>query len=310
LTPVPVPKLPQVEALTSESDQGPVTVAASETAVASTRDCPVCGAHGEEIPQYKRVGLACCDDCGLIFQSITPADARDAYVNGEYIARHVDYVEEERAARHIAEQRASWLESFTSPGRLLELGSGRGFFLDAVLRRGFDPLGVEPSPALAERAGLELDVPVKQGFLEEVDLGGERFESVCMFHVFEHVEEPIELLDRVTGLLRERGLLVLEVPNLASAMARRRADGWGAVQPANLHITQFTPSSLRRVVERAGFEVLAVDTIAPWSYIPPANRWRHRALLGYAYRAASLRTLRVTHESGFDHLRLVARPPR
>lgn len=299
-----------MEALGSDLDRSSVAVAVEETVATSARDCPVCGAHGKQISQYKKVGLARCDNCDLIFQSITPADARDAYVNGEYIARHVDYVEEERAAAHIAERRANWLESFTSPGRLLELGSGRGFFLDAVRRCGFDPLGVEPSPALAERAGQEFGVQVKQGFLEEVDLAGERFESVCMFHVFEHVDEPITLLDRLAGLLLGCGLLVLEVPNLASAMARRRAEGWAAVQPANLHITQFTPSSLRRVVERAGFEVLAADTIAPWPYIPPADRWRHRALLGYAYRAASLRTLRVTHESGFDHLRLVARLPR
>jgi hypothetical protein len=90
-------------------------------------------------------------------------------------------------------------------------------------------------------------------------------------------------------------------------MARRRAERWGAVQPSNLHIAQFTPQSLRRVVERGGYEILCIDTISPWHYIPPAERWRHRALLGYAYRAARLRTLRNTHASGFDHLRLIAR---
>jgi SAM-dependent methyltransferase len=298
-----------MEASGSDSHAGSVAVAAKDDVATASRDCPVCGDRGREIPQYKRVGLARCDNCGLIFHSSTPANARDAYVNGEYVARQVDYVEEERTARHIAERRAAWLLHFTSPGSLLELGSGRGFFLDTMRRRGFEPIGIEPSPALAARASADFGVDVKQGFLEELNLSCPRFESICMFHVFEHVEEPVELLDRLAGLLDGRGLLILEVPNLASAMARRRADGWGAVQPGNLHITQFTPPSLRRVIERAGFEVVAADTIAPWHYIPPADRWRHRALLGYAYRAASLRTLRVTHESGFDHLRLVARIP-
>ncbi len=260
--------------------------------------------------RYRKVGLARCENCALVFNSRTPADARDAYVNGDYVARHVDYVEEERAARHIAEQRADWLLRFSPPGTLLELGSGRGFFLDAAGRRGFEPIGVEPSPALAERARCDFDVEVKQGFLDEVDLADRRFDSACMFHVLEHVEEPVELLRQLADRLLRRGLLILEVPNIASAMARRRAEGWGAVQPDNLHVTQFTPESLRRVVARAGFEVARVDTISPWPYIPPADRWRHRALLGYAYRAATLRTLRVTHESGFDHLRLVARRPR
>ncbi|MDX6609341.1 MAG: hypothetical protein QOF85_1266 [Solirubrobacterales bacterium] len=255
------------------------------------------------------MGLSRCDGCGLIFYG-APAGTRRAYVSGEYVARHVDYVEEERAATHIAEQRAGWLLGLAPPGPLLELGPGRGFFLDAVRRRGFDPIGVEPSPELAARARSDFGVEVKQGFLDEVDLPRDCFDNICMFHVLEHVEEPLALLRQLAGRLRTDGLLVIEVPNLASAMARRRADGWGAVQPSNLHISHFTPMSLRRVIERSGFEVLESDTLAPWYYIPPADRWRHRALLGYAYRAASLRTLRVTHESGFDHLRLVARPLR
>ena len=279
----------------------------SEAEKVADRDCPVCGSHGLELPRYRTVGLARCEGCGLVFHSRTPADARDAYVNGEYVARHVDYVEEERAAKHIADRRADWLLEFTAPGALLELGSGRGFFLDATRRRGFVPLGVEPSPDLAERAAGQFGVEVKQGFLDEVDLSGRRFASICMFHVLEHVEEPIALLCQLAELLAGPGLVVLEVPNIASAMARRRAEGWGAVQPDNLHVAQFTPSTLRSAVERAGFETVAIDTISPWHYIPPADRWRHRALLGYAYRAVTLRTLKVTHESGFDHLRLIAR---
>jgi SAM-dependent methyltransferase len=286
-----------------------VSVAEPEAARVAGRDCPVCGGPGLGIPRYRKVGLARCADCELVFHSHTPADARDAYVNGEYVARHVDYVEEERAARHIAEQRASWLLKFTPPGTLLELGSGRGFFLNATRSRGFQPLGIEPSPDLAGRAAGEFGVDVKQGFLDEVDLSGRRFACACMFHVLEHVEEPVALLGQLAERLVEPGLIALEVPNISSAMARRRADAWGAVQPDNLHITQFTPSTLRSAVERAGFEVVAVDTISPWHYIPLADRWRHRALLGYAYRAARLRTLRLTHESGFDHLRLIARRP-
>jgi SAM-dependent methyltransferase len=274
------------------------------------RSCPTCGGPGMAIPRYRNVGLASCVDCDLLFHSHAPADARDEYVNGAYVARHVDYVEEERAARHIAQRRADWLLRFTRPGTLLELGAGRGFFLDAVRRRRFDPLGVEPSPDLAGRARDEFGVDVKQGFLDEVDLADRRFDTACMFHVFEHVEEPLALLDQLAERLTARGLLALEVPNIASAMARRRAEGWGAVQPDNLHITQFTPTTLRRVVEQGGFDVVSVDTISPWHYIPPADRRRHRALLGYAFRAATLRTLRSTHPSGFDHLRLVARRSR
>jgi SAM-dependent methyltransferase len=262
------------------------------------------------MPEYRSVDLSQCVRCGLVFHGGAPAGIQEEYANGEYVTTHADHFNEDCVFMHIAEQRARWLLQRVSPGTLLELGPGRGFFLDAVRRVGFDPVGVEPSPVLTARAVSDFGVEVECGFLDEVDLSRDYFDVICMFHVFEHVEDPVHLLDQLGGLLSDRGLLVMEVPNLASAMARRRADRWGAIQPGELHISHFTTQSLEEVVGRAGFEVLAIDTVAPWHYIPPGGRWRHRALLGYAYRAASLRTLRATHPSGFDHLRLVARGPR
>jgi SAM-dependent methyltransferase len=246
----------------------------------------------------------------LIFHAGAAAGVQSEYANGDYEAAHDIYFSEGRVFAHIAEQRIRWLSRWRSTGALLELGPGSGFFLDAARRAGFDPIGVEPSPELAARVRSQFGIEVECGFLEEVELSRQEFDLICMFHVFEHVEDPVDLLETLGGLLDREGLLAMEVPNIASAMARRRADQWGAVQPVELHVSHFTPETLRAVVERAGLEVVAIDTISPWHYIPLGERWRHRALLGYAYRAAALRTLRNTHPSGFDHLRLVARRPR
>jgi 2-polyprenyl-3-methyl-5-hydroxy-6-metoxy-1,4-benzoquinol methylase len=283
---------------------GPITQRARE--VLGT--CPACGGAGSELPQYRSVFLRECACCGLIFlDGGSLPRVRERYADGSYEMTHLDHFEEERIFKHIAEQRTRWLLKMIEPGALLELGPGRGFFLDATRRSGFDPIGVDPSPDLAARAAAEFGVPVECGFLEEVDLPHDSFDAICMFHVFEHVDDPVGMLRQLRGMLGERGLLMLEVPNISSAMARRRAERWAAVQPVELHVSHFTPASLGEVVERAGLETVAMDTISPWHYIPPADRWRHRALLGYAYRAARLRTLRATHRSGFDHLRLVAR---
>ena len=276
----------------------------------AARCCPACGAPGHEIPEYRSVDLSRCEGCGLIFHTGSAAGVQDEYTNGDYEAAHAIYFNEGRVFTHIAEQRIRWLSRWVSSGALLELGPGGGFFLNVARRAGFDPIGVEPSPELAVRAASEFGVEVECGFLDEVELSRDEFDLICMFHVFEHVEDPVGLLEQLGGLLSNDGLLAMEVPNIASAMARRRADQWAAVQPIELHISHFTPESLRGVVERAGLEIVAIDTVAPWRYIPPGDRRRHRALLGYAYRAASLRTLRNTHPSGFDHLRLVARRSR
>jgi 2-polyprenyl-3-methyl-5-hydroxy-6-metoxy-1,4-benzoquinol methylase len=253
------------------------------------------------------VQLDRCRDCGLIFLGQTDApDLESTYRDEDYVAAHDHFFEQDLALRHIAGQRVRWLSGKASAGTLLELGPGRGHLLDLARRAGFDPVGVEPSPQLAARISADFGIPVECGFLGEVELPRREFELICLYHVLEHVEDPGEMLRALRELLADDGLLVIEVPNIASAMARRRGDSWPAVQPRELHVSHFTPATLARLVERAGFGVVEVDTVAPWHYLPRRLRMRPRALMGHGYRSARLRTLRGTHPSGFDNLRLLA----
>lgn len=259
------------------------------------------------MPGYESVRLARCQDCGLVFLAYADsADLKSDYVSEKYVSTHGRYLEQDRAFRHIARQRVEWLSAQIPPGPLLEIGPGRGYLLDEARSAGFDPVGVEPSPRLAARITAQFGIQVECGFLDQVELPHDAYDAICMYHVLEHVEDPVSLLREVDGLLAEGGLLVIEVPNIVSAMAQRRGVRWGAVQLHELHVSQFTPPTLRGLVERAGLEVVEVDTVAPWHYLPPNLRWRPRALLGFGYRTARLRTFRSTHPSGYDNLRLVA----
>lgn len=274
------------------------------------RTCPACGGSGEPLPGYEAVELDRCRDCGFVFLGLPEsADLRGRYASGEYVDTQDDYLNQDLAFRHIARQRIRWLSKRVPASPLLELGPGRGYLLDEARRAGFEPTAVEPSPQLAKRIEADFGIAVECGFLDQVQLPARHFGVVCMYHVFEHVEDPVPTLERVAELLAEDGLLVIEVPNFACAMARRRGAGWGAVQLRDLHVSQFTPETLPRVVARAGLEVVQVDTVAPLHYLPPRRRLYPRALAGLGYRSARLRTIRATHPSGYDNLRLLASAP-
>jgi SAM-dependent methyltransferase len=262
------------------------------------------------LPRYRSAELDRCQDCDLIFLGRAPAeDLEITYTTEDYVDAHNHFFAEDRALEHIAEQRIEWLSRRVAPGPLLEVGPGRGHLLAAARAAGFEPLGVEPSPELAARITAEFEVPVECGFLDEVELPRDGFDVICLYHVLEHVEGPGSMLERLAGLLAPGGLLVIEVPNIASAMAERRGERWPAVQPRELHVSHFTPRTLRGLVERSGLEVAEVDTVAPWHYLPPSLRLRPRALMGFGYRTARLRTLRDSHPSGYDNLRLLASAP-
>lgn len=251
-----------------------------------------------------------CGGCGLVFLAQADvSDLKSSYVSDEYVDTHDRFLAQDRAFRHIARRRIEWLSQRSLPGPLLEIGPGRGYLLDEARVAGFDPVGVEPSPQLAARITAEFGVPVECGFVGEVDLPHDEYDVICLYHVLEHVEDPVDLLRRLGELLAADGLLVIEVPNFASAMAQRRGDRWAAVQLTELHVSQFAPRTLRQLVERAGLEVAEVDTVAPWHYLPPNLRSRPRALMGLGYRTARLRTLRSNHPDGYDNLRLLASAP-
>ena len=76
------------------------------------------------------------------------------------------------------------------PGRVLDVGCGRGFLLDAFRRRGWTVEGTEMSEASSAHAREVLEIPVHVGPLETLGLPAESFDAVTLWHVLEHVTRP------------------------------------------------------------------------------------------------------------------------
>lgn len=107
------------------------------------------------------------------------------------------------------------LELFHSGSRLLEIGVGPGFFLNAARNLGLEGAGIELNPAaaaVARNSGFDIyeeDVNTLAGKLGPV------FDGVCAFQVLEHIPNPLPLLKGMLDLLRPGGKLALSVPNAA-----------------------------------------------------------------------------------------------
>jgi SAM-dependent methyltransferase len=137
-----------------------------------------------------------------------------------------------------------------APGRVLDIGSSVGTFLDVAQRRGWTVAGVEPGErarALSrETYGLELvpDLGV---------LGGEQFDLVTFWEVVEHTKRPGELLALAGSLVADGGVLMSLVGGNAGSIANRimRASS-AAFDFARLWY--FTPSSYHRLLDQSGLE--------------------------------------------------------
>ena len=156
-------------------------------------------------------------------------------------------------------------------GSMLELGLGHGyssaFFSQAFHRY----LVVEGSPEMIDRfrekfavSGLE----IVQGYFEDFETE-ERFDSIGMGFVLEHVYDPGLILRRFARLLAPGGSIFIAVPN-AEALHRRFGHAAGmlpdmtALSKADLefgHRRYFTLDTLKTLVESSGLTVTKVEGI-------------------------------------------------
>ena len=230
-------------------------------------DCPICGkGQGEALlPDVDGYAIIRCKCCGLgVTQPIPDADELDGIRSRIYGApAHAAMVAElEEHLRGRAVLRLGEIEGLTGgPGRLLDVGCGRGAFLDEARKRGWEALGVEPDTTSAE-ASRELGVEVIHSRLEEVGLPSGSFDAVTLWDVLEHNERPLELLTRIRTLLRPEGVLAAQSPNLESRMFRHAGAKWDWLSPPD-HLLHFTPGSLSLLLEKSGFDTASITTWEP-----------------------------------------------
>jgi len=182
----------------------------------------------------------------------------------EDVARLIEGGEE--AERERAWRRATWyadvqalVESINSDvSRVLDVGAGTGEFLAYMQDNGFDVVGLEPSSKIGEVArskGLTIHATTLETFAETAQ---ESFDVVTLFHVLEHVPNPVEVLEAARSLLRKRGLLIVKVPNEFNSLQLAARDAldlgdWWIVPP--VHINYFDYDSLRALMKGTGFSV-------------------------------------------------------
>lgn len=142
-------------------------------------------------------------------------------------------------------------------GKLLEVGSGSGKFLESMRRLGWHVEGVDFDPH-AVKCAREKGLPVVLGTLESQRYPDGSFDAVVMSHVIEHVHDPEGLLRECRRILRSRGQITVVTPNAKSLGHRVFGADWRGLEPPR-HLQVFTPLALRTLAEKAGFNRLRVS---------------------------------------------------
>jgi len=159
----------------------------------------------------------------------------------------------ERMTHRFAKSRARAMAAGRPPGRVLDVGCGRGFMLAGFRALGWDARGVELSEASASHARDALGLDVFSGPLDDAPWEDETFDLIVFWHSLEHFRRPDEAIQRARALIKDGGKLVVAVPNADSLQAVTFAEKWFHLDVPR-HYHHFGPRSLETLLGRFGFE--------------------------------------------------------
>lgn len=188
--------------------------------------CIVCGTHNDEkICEEGQFGLPAnvviCKKCGLTY--LNPRWTEDSLIDF-YVNDYDNYYRPNMAktlkenSLYLPVYNRLKKEGFLDKkiDTILDIGSGEGANLQYLLEQIPDAnyFAIEPSPTCQrslKKMGIEilardLGVDFEEKYHSNFDL-------IIMRHVFEHFRDPIEMLKKVSKMLKDDGVLYIAVPN-------------------------------------------------------------------------------------------------
>ena len=99
--------------------------------------------------------------------------------------------------------------------------------------------------------GIDVDAKAFSEFKSEL-----KFDAITMFHVLEHLENPISTLEHLSSFLKPDGFLIIEVPNIlypSMSFIQKWHPG---------HLFSYCTETLAKIAEGISMEVVLCETIS------------------------------------------------
>lgn len=202
------------------------------------------------------------------------SSSQNEYMNIDYF----DFENYFRGSRAIIKERQKeYLKYFENCKNILDIGCGRGEFLELMRDSGFSAIGVDTYEDFAEYCeSLGLDAVCADGieYLSSI----ESIDGIFVGQVVEHLTtaQVISLIETAYEKLSDGGVLIMETPNPKSLSTYVNAF---YLDPS--HTKPVHPEFLKYLLRNAGYkdiEILFTDSSKPDITIPPIeneNEFNH-----------------------------------
>ncbi len=230
-------------------------------------ECPICGSQERSFFLTRfALDIYRCEDCThhymhprIKFDKLVSLYAQDQ-------TAHQIYVSESQVNIDIVKSQYGLmlLDKLGVPdqGKIMDLGCGSGKFLATAAKHGWkECIGVDANPTFKDFHGANDDgVRFIYSSFEELDKQaiGEDYSAITLWNVLEHLYDLKAIVRQIHSLLKKDGLLFIMVPNVQSLATRLIREKSATFNWK--HVAHFSPQSLGKLMEDAGFETALMET--------------------------------------------------
>ena len=242
----------------------------------NVQQCPVC--DGKAFSPFltctdffvsgEQFSIKQCNSCGFkITENIEDEDNIGAYYQSENYISHSNTSKGvvnsiyHAVRKYMLGRKRILVEKATSlkTGQILDVGTGTGFFLNEMKQNGWQVTGTEKSSDARDFAKKEFNLdnlPSEKLFT----LKDKSFDVITLWHVLEHIHLINENMETFHRLLKEKGKLIIAVPNHSSTDAKHYKEFWAAYDVPR-HIWHFAPKQMKQLGEIHGFKLSSLHTM-------------------------------------------------
>lgn len=189
---------------------------------------------------------------GVFKTSPIPSNISKYYESEDYISHHQD-------SGSFKEKLYKFLQSFNlqykkniiadrikKGSKVLDYGCGAGEFVKYI-EEDFETFGFEPDADARKAAMNKIS---KATVLDNIQtILDQSLDAITLWHVFEHIENQDEILNLFHGKLKDKGLLIIAVPNPTSYDAKHYKEYWAAYDVPR-HIYHFSKNGMENLISK------------------------------------------------------------
>lgn len=150
----------------------------------------------------------------------------------------------------------NWIQQLVGQGKVIDIGSGAGYFLNTCHKAGYHVIGIEPDEQARAQTYNKFNLICHpESYLDEIK--NHDADLITMWHVLEHVPDLVSRLNQIHRILKPSGYAIIAVPNCNSFDAKYYQSHWAGYDVPR-HLWHFKPKNMLELASHNGFECIQI----------------------------------------------------